>query len=102
MSAGRRMWRPVVLVTGLAACLAFVAGLRAVPPGETEIITTQAARYAEETGRAVTDCYARPNALEAVRLVVICEAEGHPAWAAAVDLWGREIDVPRIQEEPTT
>lgn len=86
--------RPVAaLVTGLVtagAALGLWLGLRAVPPGETEMIAAQAARYVSETGGAPTDCAARPAALPGVRLVVTCGQ----AWAVALDEWGRVVPAP--------
>ena len=85
--------RPVAaLVTGLVtagAALGLWLGLRAVPPGETEMIEAAAARYVAETGGAPTDCAGRPAALSGVRLVVTCGAD----WAVALDRWGREVAV---------
>lgn len=86
--------RPVAaLVTGLVtagAALGLWLGLRAVPPGETEMIAAQAARYVSETGGAPTDCAARPATLPGVRLVVTC-GQG---WAVALDKWGRVVAAP--------
>lgn len=76
----------------LAGVFGLWLGLRAMPPGETEIIDAQAARYVAQTGGAPTDCAARPAALAGVRLVVTCGAE----WAVAVDAWGRPIALPAL------
>jgi hypothetical protein len=77
------------LVT-VAAAFGLWAGLRAVPPTETEIILAQAALYVAETGGRPTDCSARPAAVEGVRLVVTCGSD----WASAVDDWGRRVALP--------
>jgi hypothetical protein len=77
------------LVTA-AAAFGLWAGLRAVPPTETEIILAQAALYVAETGGLPTDCSARPAPVEGVRLVVTCGA----GWASAVDEWGRRVALP--------
>lgn len=102
------MTRPMLI--SLAALLLFAAvlgtiwGLRAIPPDETAIIGAVAADYVDETGGALTDCFARPSALEHVRLVVICEGGTGPAWARAVDRFGAEvqIDPDSLTEEPQT
>lgn len=65
-------------------------GLRSIPPSETQIIDAAAAAYVAETGGALTDCAARPSALERVRLVVIC-ADG--AWVAAFDTFGAPVEL---------
>lgn len=70
-----------------ALALGTIWGLRAVPPGETEIIAAVAADYVAETGGAATDCAARPGARAGVRLVVVC-GDG---WARAVDAHGRAV-----------
>ncbi|AHM02663.1 hypothetical protein roselon_00206 [Roseibacterium elongatum DSM 19469] len=95
------------LILPLAALLAFVGalgvllGLRAAPPGETEIIEAVAAGYVAETGGARTDCFARPSALPGVRMVVICAPEGGRARAYPVDRLGRavEIDADALEAE---
>ncbi|MCU4654634.1 hypothetical protein N8I71_17475 [Roseibacterium sp. SDUM158016] len=71
----------------LAVALGALWGLRAIPPGETEIIVAVAADYVAETGGEATDCAARPASVEGVRLVVVC-GEG---WARAVDEMGRAV-----------
>lgn len=87
------------LILTLAALLAFVGamgvllGLRAAPPGETEIIEGVAAEFVAETGGARTDCFARPSALPGVRLVVICAPEGGVARAYPVDRLGRAVQI---------
>jgi hypothetical protein len=93
--------------TGLAALvllgvtLGGVWGLRSIPPSETAIIDAAAAAYVAQTGGALTDCAARPSALEGVRLVVTC-ADG--AWIAAFDGFGNmvELDPARLDAEPVT
>ena len=82
-----------VLVTGLVtagAAFGLWLGLRAVPPGETEMIEAAATRYVAETGGARTDCAGRPAAVEGVWMVVTCG----PDWALALDRWGRPVDDP--------
>lgn len=81
------------LVAGLVtagAALGLWLGLRALPPGETEMIEAQAARYVTETGGAPTDCAGRPAMLPGVRLVVTCG----DSWAVALDDWGRVVPAP--------
>ena len=89
----------------LAAGFGLWMGLRAIPPGETEIINAAAARYVAETGGRATDCFARPSDLPRVRLVVICEpaAAGTP-WVLAVDRHGARVDIDRdiLAGEPLT
>ncbi|MBF9061441.1 hypothetical protein HKCCSP123_19860 [Rhodobacterales bacterium HKCCSP123] len=83
------------LVTGLVtagAAFGLWLGLRALPPGETEMIEAAAARYVAETGGARTDCAGRPAAMAGVRMVVTCG----PDWAVALDRWGRRVDGPRV------
>jgi hypothetical protein len=84
--------RPVAaLLTGLVtvgAAFGLWLGLRAVPPGETEMIEAAAARYVAETAGARTDCAGRPAGVPGVRLVVTCGAD----WAVALDRWGRPVD----------
>ncbi|MEQ8366026.1 MAG: hypothetical protein RIB61_04895 [Roseicyclus sp.] len=95
----------LIAVSGLSlAALAFGlwAGLRAVPPGETEIILNQAQRYADQTGRPMTECHARPSPLQGVRLVVICGDDAGAPWAVAVDDWGNPVDVDLVQGQPST
>lgn len=80
------------LMAGLVVAGAFGLwlGMRALPPGETEIIEAQAARYVAETGGVPTDCAARPASIEGIRLVVTCGAD----WAVAVDDWGQPVPLP--------
>lgn len=82
---------------GVAGLVGIVIGLRATPPGETEIINAVATAYADETGGDVIDCFARPSALVGVRLVVICDpaeaVDDGDARAYPVDRWGRPVDV---------
>lgn len=82
------------LMAGLVGAGAFGLwlGLRALPPGETEIIDAQAARYVAETGGTPTDCAARPASIAGVRLIVTCGG----AWAVAVDEWGRPVALPHL------
>lgn len=87
-----RSWFGISIV-GLclfATAIGVVAGVRALPPSETEIINAAAARYVAETGGALTDCYARPSGLSEVRLVVICETEAG-VWLRGFDRLGREV-----------
>lgn len=85
------LWVAAILVVAGAGGL--VLGLRAGPPGETEIIEAVAAAYVAETGGVETDCFARPSALAGVRMVVICAPEGGAARAYPVDRMGRAVDV---------
>jgi hypothetical protein len=89
---GHGLILPLVALVAMAAAFGLWLGLRAEPPGETEIITAQAARYVAETGGSVTDCAARPAAVPGVRLVVICGSD----WAVAVDDWGRPVAPPKL------
>ncbi|MEY3005491.1 MAG: hypothetical protein RLZZ491_2667 [Pseudomonadota bacterium] len=89
---GQGLVLPLVGLVAAAAAFGLWLGLRALPPGETEIIAAQAARYASETGRAATDCAARPASVPGVRLVVTCGAD----WAVAVDRWGRPMAAPKL------
>lgn len=87
---GRGLMLPLVAgLVGMAA-LGLWLGLRALPPGETEIIAAQAARYVAQTGGAPTDCAARPAAIDGIRLIVTCGQD----WAVAVDEWGRPVALP--------
>jgi hypothetical protein len=85
-----------ISLAALLACaclLGLVWGQRAIPPDETEIIAGVAAQYVAETGGAPTDCFARPSALEGVRMVVICENDRDAPWARAVDTYGATVDI---------
>lgn len=75
----------------LAGAIGLGLGLRAVPPGETEIIEAAAARYVAQTGGAPTDCAARPAAVEGVRLIVTCGTDPAEAWVEALDDWGNPV-----------
>jgi hypothetical protein len=86
----RVMILSLVVVLALAAILGLRLGQAALPPGETEIILAQAARYQAQTGGDAHDCQARPAAVAGVRLVVTCGAD----WAVAVDRWGRPVPLP--------
>ncbi len=92
MKAGGGAMGPLgVGLTGLVtvgAAFGLWLGLRAVPPGETEMIEAAAARYVSETGGSRTDCAGRPATIAGVRLVVTCGAD----WAVALDRWGRPVD----------
>ncbi len=99
----------VMSVAGLvlfAGVLGYLTGLRYVPPGETEIILRAASAYEAETGRDVTECFARPSELEGVRLVVICgpATDDANAWARAFDQWSRDVTdaVVQIPGAPAT
>ncbi|BDW84401.1 hypothetical protein [Roseicyclus marinus] len=81
---------PLLGLVAFAAAFGLLAGMRAVPPSETEIILEAAARYVAETGGAATECAGRPAPVPGVRLVVTCGE----AWAMAVDDWGRPVDLP--------
>jgi hypothetical protein len=85
-----------------AAVIGLIWGLRALPPGETEIIEAAAARYVAETGGAPTDCAARPAALEGVRLIVTCGTPGTAPWVEAVDRRGNPVDIDLDSERPST
>ena len=87
---GRGVILPLAGLLTAAAAFGLWLGLRAVPPGETEIIVAAAARYVAETGGAETDCAGWPPPIEGVRMVVICG----DSWAQAVDRWGRPVDLP--------
>lgn len=97
MSEGPRL--PLLsLAALLAAAGAFglLLGLRAVPPGETEIINAVAADYVAETGGVATECLARPVPVDGVRLVVICGED----WLRAVGPFGEPVDIdPDLLEE---
>lgn len=87
---------PLLGLVAAAAAFGLLAGMRALPPTETEIILEAAARYVAETGGAATDCAGRPAPVQGVRLVVTCGED----WALAVDEWGRAVDIP--DAEPGT
>lgn len=90
MSMGRGLILPLAGVLTAAAAFGLWAGLRAVPPSETEIILEAAARYVAETGGQPTDCAGWPPPIEGVRLLVVCG----DTWAQAVDDWGRPVPLP--------
>jgi len=94
---------PLAALLTVAAAFGLWQGLRAVPPGETEIIDAAAARYVAETGGAPSDCHATPGPIEGVRLVVICQGEG-AVWTAAFDPWGSAVrlDAELLEQEPRT
>ncbi len=100
------MMRPILLplaaLLALAGAFGLYLGVAYAPPGETEIINRHAADYVAETGGALSDCYAVPAGVEAVRLIVICEREGSEAWYVAVDEWGQPVDESVIFERPET
>ena len=87
---GRGLLLPLIGLATFALAFGLWAGLRAVPPTETEIILDMAARYVAETGGQATDCAGWPPPVDGVRMVVICG----PDWAQAVDDWGRPVDLP--------
>lgn len=80
----------ILVLSVVAGAFGVWLGMRAIPPGETAIIEMQAARYVAQTGRAETDCAARPTPVAGVRLVVTCGSD----WAVAVDRWGRPVPLP--------
>jgi hypothetical protein len=80
----------IVALAVVAGAFGLWLGVRAIPPDETAIIEAQAARYVAQTGRAATDCAARPSPITGVRLVVTCGSD----WAVAVDRWGRPVPMP--------
>ncbi len=82
----------LAVICGLAGLLALWVGLRHIPPSETEIIIRVAQAYVADTGGALTDCYARPSALEQVRLVVFCEGP-EQSFAYPVDDLGRLLEI---------
>jgi hypothetical protein len=92
---------PVAVLVVLAAAGGVLWWSSIAPLPETRIIDAAAAAYVADTGGALTDCAARPSALEGVRLVVIC-ADG--AWVAAFDARGRRLnlDAESLEEEPLT
>jgi len=82
----------ILSIAGLLLCaglFGLILGLRAIPPGETEIINAVAADYVAETGGDVTDCLARPAPLDGVRLVVLCGE----TWVRAVGRYGEPVEV---------
>lgn len=81
---------PLAGLLTAAAAFGLWAGLRALPPSETEIIAEAAARYVAETGGVATECAGWPPPIDGVRLLVICG----PDWAQAVDDWGRPVVLP--------
>jgi hypothetical protein len=87
---GRGVSIQILALTVMAAAFGLWMGVRAIPPDETTIIEAQAARYVAQTGRAATDCAARPSPIAAVRLIVTCGAD----WAVAVDRAGRPVPMP--------
>ncbi len=99
LSGAQKFGFAALVLIGVA--MGAVWGLRSVPPSETVIIDAAAAAYVAETGGDLTDCAARPSALDGVRLVVIC-ADG--AWIGAFDDFGRPvaIDAAMLEEEPLT
>lgn len=100
----RPMWISLAGLVLAATLFGLVMGLRAIPPGETQIIEAAAVDYVAETGGAATDCFARPSVLEGVRLVVICVGDGGGSWVRAVDTYGAivEIGSDMLVEEPVT
>jgi ABC-type xylose transport system permease subunit len=72
-----------------AGVFGFMLGVRAIPPGETEIINAVAADYVTETGGSAQGCYAVPSALEGVRMLVICGDD----WARAVGRYGETVEL---------
>ncbi len=98
----RGLLLPLAGLLTFAGAFGLWLGLRSVPPGESEIIAAQAARYVAETGGAPTDCHAVPAGIEAVRLVVICQAEGAAAWSVAVDARGRVLEPGMWEREAGT
>lgn len=89
----RQVLLPLTGLLAVAAAFGLWWGMQSVPPGETEIINRVAADYVAETSGALTDCYARPSALEDVRMVVICEASDRAAWVRAVGRYGNAVEV---------
>ena len=96
-----RIALPLAGLLAVAGAIGLWLGLAAVPPTETEIIETQAARYVAETGGEWLDCYAVPSGVEGVRLIVICEPEGGEAWFAATDHWGQVVEDVAVPENGT-
>jgi len=84
-----------------AGVFGLIWGLRAVPPGETEIINAVAAEYMAETGGDPSTCFARPSEAEGVRLVVICAADGADPWVRAVGPYGAPVRA-ALRSEPQT
>lgn len=98
----RQILLPLTGLLTIAGAFGLWWGIQSVPPGETEIINRVAADYVSETGGALTDCYARPSALEAVRMVVICETAEADAWVRAVDAFGASTPADALEGEPDT
>lgn len=70
------------LALAAAAWFGWQAGISTVGPGESEVIERLAARYAAQTGGAITDCHGEPAAEAWIR--VVCG----PDWSYAVDRAG--------------
>jgi len=91
--------RPRLPVLSLAALLlaaggfGLILGLRAIPPGETEIIIAVAAEYVAETGGDPTHCSARPSPVSVIHLIVTCTDGAGDPWQRAVDRYGQPVGV---------
>ena len=96
----RRFLLPLVALCVFSGAFGLWMGLRFEEPSETDIINGHAARYVNETGGALSDCYAVPGTQAGIRLVVICAPEG-AAWVQPVDRWGRPMAVELSQEDGT-
>lgn len=87
----RQIALPLAVMLAVAGTVGLYLGMQSAPLGESEIIERHAAAYVAETGGERTDCYAVPAAVEGVRMIVICEAEGREAWFRAVDARGEPV-----------
>lgn len=98
----RQIALPLALLLMVTGAVGLYLGVALAPPDESEIIERHAATYVAETGGERTDCYAVPAAVEGVRMIVICEAEGREAWFRAVDARGAPVDEALLFEEGAT
>ena len=82
----------MILVTAVAAILAFRMGYNVVNITETNVINHYAARYVAEgpKGAKVTDCAAQPGDAEGVWLVIQCGGAAHVV-RYAVDRYGKLV-----------
>ena len=88
MRMGRVQFAGIAGLTAIAAGAGLIWGRAALPPTETEVIVSMAARYVAETGGDATDCFARPGPEGQAWITVYCEgAAGR--FAYPVDEQGR-------------
>ncbi|WP_299736207.1 hypothetical protein [uncultured Roseobacter sp.] len=98
----RWMWfLPLAVLATALAGWGFRWGWIAATITETDVITTYAQRYLDETGRnaRLTDCAGVPGGQSGVWIVVRCIRDG-ARYDYPVDRFGRLLDVPGNAERP--